>query len=119
MSKAIDIDCVMNEEELRHINEVIIAVYDILKSNFIGANKLLENYAPNSEYSQQIKRRMKMVLASMKRLGQVLKIRDPLHKYRNFCKEVWVLEEVLNQDLRDLELSTNFLKNIDCKMGEA
>lgn len=114
-----NVDCVMSEEELQHIDEVIVAVYDNLKSNFLGGNRLLENYPPNSEYSQQIKARMKVVLSSMKRLSQVLNIRDPLHKYRNFCKEVWVLDGVLNQDLRNLELSTNFLKNIDCKMGEA
>lgn len=119
MSKATNVDCVMNEEELQHIDEVIIAVYNNLKSNFLGANKLLENYAPNSEYSQQIKARMKIVLSSMQRLVAVLKIRDPLHKYRNFYKEVWVLEGIRNQDLRNLELSTNFLKNINCKMGEA
>jgi len=119
MSKAIDIDCVMNKEELRHINEVIIAVYDTLKSNFLGANKLLENYASNSEYSQQIKARMKIVLSAMKRLVAVLKIRDPLHKYRNFCKEVWILQEICERDLRNLALSIDFLKNIDCKMGEA
>lgn len=119
MSKAANVDCVMNKEELQHIDEVIIAVYDNLKSNFLGGNRLLENYPPNSEYSQQIRARMKMVLSSMKRLSQVLNIRDPLHKYRNFCKEVWVLEGVLNQDLRNLELSMNFLKNINCKMVEA
>jgi len=52
-------------------------------------------------------------------LKEILEEEDIDKKAQRFCGLVEMFEETKNQDLRDLELSTNFLKNIYCKMGEA
>ena len=103
----------------QNIDKAISIVYDRLEINFKNGCKLFIEYKEDTECRYQLKKRLNIVYGSMVVLKEILEEEDIDKKAQRFCGLVEMLEETKNQDLRDLELSTNFLKNIDCKMGEA
>ena len=103
----------------RNINKAISIVYDQLQTNFDGGYKLLTTYAKDSEYWKQSNARLNVVYASIIILKEIIEEKDINRKAQRFCGLVEMLEETKNEDLKYLALSLNFLKNIDCKMGEA
>jgi hypothetical protein len=103
----------------QNIDKAISIVYDRLETNFKQGYKLLTEYKQDSEFFNQLKARLNVVYGSIIVLKKISEEEDISQKAQRFCGLVEMLEETKNQDLRDLELSTNFLKNIDCKMGEA
>jgi hypothetical protein len=103
----------------QNIDRVISITYDQLQTNFQGGYKLLTTYARDSEYWSQLKERLNIVYGSIGVLKEIREEEDINRKAQRFCGLVTMLEETYEQDLRDLELSVEFLKNINRKMGRA
>ena len=103
----------------QNIDRAISILYDQLQTNFQQGCKLLTEYKQDSECFSQLKARLKIVYGSIGVLKEIIEEEDINRKAQRFCGLVEMLEETYTQDLRDLELSLDFLKNIDRKMAEA
>ena len=114
MSKAANLS--LNKQD---IDKAISIVYNQLQTNFEGGYKLLTKYAKDSECFSQLKARLNIVYGSLGVLKEISEEEDINKRAQRFCGLVTILEETKNEDLKYLALSLDFLKNIDCKMGEA
>ena len=114
MNKASNVS--LNEQD---IDKAISIVYDQLQTNFQGGYKLLTTYAKDSECFSQLKAKLNIVYGSIGVLKEIIEEEDINRKAQGFCGLVEMLEDTKNEDLKYLALSLDFLKNVDCKMGEA
>lgn len=101
------------------VDKAICIVYNQLQTNFEGGYRLLTECKQDFPCANQLKARLNVVYASIIILKEIVEEEDINRKAQRFCGLVDMLEETRNEDLKYLALSLDFLKNIDCKMGEA
>jgi len=121
VSKAViknsSLDEIVIEEQF--LNKAIDVVYKGLQQNFKGGNKAVAEHEIGSKYWCQLNTRLELIRAVINILEQIQKLEDIRYKSIQFYKLLNYLEEILNQDLRSLDIHLKCSKSKNYYMGEA
>jgi len=98
------------------LNKAIAVVYNGLQQNFKGGSKAVAEYEIGSKYWCQLNTRLELIRAVINILEQIQKLEDIRYKSIQFYKLLNYLEEILNQDLRGLDIHLEYSKSY--YMGE-
>ncbi|MCA9385747.1 hypothetical protein KC717_03805 [Candidatus Dojkabacteria bacterium] len=103
----------------QRVNAAIAMLYEQMQKNYTGGYRILGELPMESQEWWSLKKRLDILGFALTYLQNLLKVEDGHYKLERFCKIVNSLRSILEQDLRDFELSVAFLKNINIDMAVA
>ena len=101
------------------LNKKIDMTYNGLQQNFKNGNKAIAEYEIGSKDWCQLNTRLKLIGVGINFLKQIQKLKDIRYKSIQFYELFNYLEEILNQDLRGLDIHLKCSKSKSYYMGKA